>query len=230
MIFYKSNTTLPVEQQRPILKIDTATFSTGLSLSRKVFGLITSAYVHSVFSPIQLNFSLTLLGRFLRWVSLFNRHSESLIYAAACAKPAAGVDGRKRVACMWQYALRSVIRQIRKRRFHSRFHSTDDGLESTAPIGMANVGKTKLYDGTITTDLTSSRHYNTWKNNSSSTCQRRKRSSMKWSYWFKQWIDAARYIQIRDLLYGHTKLEESVFDTTTTNTNGKRKERHHHSR
>ncbi len=195
--------------ERPILKLDTATFCTGLSLSRKILGLITSAYVHVVFSPLHLNFSFTLLGRVLRWIALKNRHSEALIYA--CAKPAV-VDGiRRRVVCMWQHALRSVIRQVR-----NRFHTMDDSESTTIT---ASVEK-KLREMKGGADLNSS--HDNMRNISTI---RRRTLSMKWRYWFKQWIEAARYIRIRDLLYSHTELE-SVFDATTTNG----RQQHHHSR
>ncbi len=196
--------------ERPILQLDTATFCTGLSLSRKVLGLITSAYVHIVFSPLHLNLSFTLLGRVLRWIALKNRHSEALIYA--CTKPAV-VDGiQRRVVCMWQHALRSVIRQVR-----NRFDTTDGSISTTIT---ASVEK-KLCEMKGGTDLNSS--HDNMRNTST---VRRRTLSMKWRYWFKQWIEAARYIRIRDLLYGHTELE-SVFDVTTT-TNGR--QQHHHSR
>ncbi len=184
---FSPSCTFPMEEH-PLLQLDTATLCVGLSLSREVLGLITSAYIHIVLSPLHMNLSTTLLGRILRWIALKNRHSEALLYA--CTRPV--VEGiRRHVTCLWKQAVRTVLRQVR-----IRFT-----MGSTATTEEASVKKRRreMKEDNNNDDLSHGvRNIST-----------RRALSRKWRWCFEQWLEAARYIRIRELLHGHTELESA---------------------
>ncbi len=191
-LIFSPSYTFPMEEY-PLLQLDTATLCAGLSLNREVLGLITSAYVHVVLSPLHVNLSTTLLGRILRWIALKNRHSEALIYA--CTRPA--VEGmRRRVACLWQQALRSVLRQVRIR------------FAAGSAAMTASIKKLREMKGMAALKEDNDDLSHGVRNISTRALSR------KWRWWFKQWLEAARYIRIRDLLHGHTELG-SALDATS---------------
>ncbi len=196
--------TTTIEMEHPLLRLDTATFCAGLTLSREVLGLITSAYLHVVLSTLHINLSSTVLGRVLRWIALKNRHSEALLYT--CTRPVK-VNGmqRRRIVCLWQLALRSILRQVRV-----RFAA---GGHASPPVGGASVEKFHEMKKDMT-KLKQDKNDGDFRSHEIKAIPT-KRPSRKWRMWFKQWIVASRYIHIRDLLHAHTKLGSVLLDSTT---------------